>query len=290
MHTTHARAGPELLPQITDIDTGPSDFLVLVKTFELEARNRVSPIAPPNPRDVVLKLRAGKPLVSWENLSLDWAWLQQWFKRLLVALPRCFPLDEKTIKHCEPLTGNQEQFRDTVRACYTCRALPRAVARGTNERDILRLVIQTLLRPIMNIQQKALQPVVDQELWRRGACPVCGGLPDMALLDRGQGERWLVCSRCDGRWRFQRTECPYCSCVDQSRLSYFTDKKGEFRLYVCEECHSYLKAVDLRNYHGRTSLNGLREQTRELGWQANQKGYRSPTTLYLQDIYQLLKV
>jgi len=69
----------------------------------------------------------------------------------------------------------------------------------------------------------------------------------MAYLDRENGVRWLLCSRCDATWLFQRLECPYCGIQNQNALAYFTNEDSRmYRLYVCEECRAYIKAIDLR--------------------------------------------
>jgi len=119
-----------------------------------------------------------------------------------------------------------------------------------------------------------LLPEVDQERWRRQYCPVCGGPPDFAYLDKDAGARWLLCSRCDAEWLFQRLQCPYCGSQDQSALAYFTDDEGLYRLYVCEQCKRYLKAIDLRQTESEILLPLERLLTFELDVQARGKGYR----------------
>ena len=115
--------------------------------------------------------------------------------------------------------------------------------------------------------------MVDQENWRRGFCPVCGGNPDIAFLDTERGARWLVCSRCDAEWVFQRLQCPYCGCTDQNALAYFTDDKGSYRLYVCEQCKHYLKAIDLRQAEEGVLMPLERLFTLDIDRQAQEDGY-----------------
>ena len=119
--------------------------------------------------------------------------------------------------------------------------------------------------------------MVDQKLWRRGYCPVCGGSPDIAFLDEEAGGRWLVCSRCDARWRFQRLECPYCGNQDPESLSYFSDDAGVYRLYVCDKCHTYLKAIDLRKVSEDVSPSLERLTTLDMDVQGKSKGYQPGT-------------
>ena len=112
------------------------------------------------------------------------------------------------------------------------------------------------------------------ESWRRGYCPICGGSPDFSFLEKEEGARWLMCSRCDTQWLFQRLECPYCGTQDQTALAYFTDDKGLYRLYVCDKCKGYLKTVDLRQAESGINIDLERLLTSDIDIQAQESGYR----------------
>jgi FdhE protein len=120
---------------------------------------------------------------------------------------------------------------------------------------------------------KALISLVDQENWRREYCPICGGRPDLAFLDKERGSRWLMCSRCDTRWLYQRLQYPYCRTQDPDALYFFTDATGLYRLYVCEQCRKYIKAIDLRCTESEISLPLERILTLDMDRQAEEKGY-----------------
>ena len=106
-------------------------------------------------------------------------------------------------------------------------------------------------------------------------CPVCGGVADFAYLEKEAGARWLMCSRCDAQWLFQRLECPYCGNADHKTLAYFTDDTELYRLYICDECKSYIKAIDLRKTTSDVMLRLERVVTSDLDRQAQEKGYTS---------------
>ena len=95
----------------------------------------------------------------------------------------------------------------------------------------------------------------------------------MAVLKPEYGARWLLCSRCDTEWSFQRLECPYCGTKEQSALSFFTDEEGPYRLYVCDQCKCYLKAIDLRKAKDDIPLPLERLYTIDLDRQAKEYGY-----------------
>jgi hypothetical protein len=122
---------------------------------------------------------------------------------------------------------------------------------------------------------EALSDVVNQGVWRQRICPICGGKPDFAFLDKERGGRWLLCSRCDMEWLFQRLQCPYCGTQGQKALSYFTNDQGLYRLYTCEECRSYIKAMDLRKTQAEALLPLERILTAQLDRQAVGAGYKA---------------
>jgi len=115
---------------------------------------------------------------------------------------------------------------------------------------------------------------VDQQRWRRGYCPVCGGAPDFATLEAEAGARHLLCSRCNSQWLYHRLGCPFCETTDHTKLVYYPSEDGVYRLYACQECQRYLKTIDLRQV-GRTALLPVeRLTTVAMDAAARQEGYR----------------
>lgn len=131
----------------------------------------------------------------------------------------------------------------------------------------------TAVRPFLVNYSRALISLVDQATWRRSYCPICGGSPDFAYLEAERGARWLICSRCDAEWLFQRLQCPYCQTVDQKDLSYYSNDDEIYRLYVCDKCKHYLKTIDLRKAGSGTEVSVERLLTYELDVQASEYGY-----------------
>ncbi|MFC1931935.1 formate dehydrogenase accessory protein FdhE, partial [Chloroflexota bacterium] len=152
--------------------------------------------------------------------------------------------------------------------------LPSSKLTDDSYKNLLTAVIQATLKPFLISHAKSLIASVDQERWRRRYCPICGGSPDFASLDKERGSRWLLCSRCDTEWLFQRMECPYCGNQNQNSLAYFTDDKSPYRLYVCEQCKRYLKATDLRQNESEVLLPLERLYTLDIDRQAQEQGYR----------------
>ena len=219
------------------------------------------------------RLELGLPLVSFEELALDWPLLEEVFNEVIAIFadfPEFFGEIPQSLK--EALTA--KLTNETVKAWFEEAKLPDTIVDDKVTKHLLETIIHTALRPFLASQAKTLLNFVKPELWRRRYCPICGGSPDFAFLEKEVGARWLLCSRCDAEWLFQRLECPYCGNNDQNTLAYFTDDGGRYRLYVCEKCHTYIKAVDLRHTEAEVLLPLERIMTLDIDRQGQEKGYQ----------------
>lgn len=110
--------------------------------------------------------------------------------------------------------------------------------------DLIRIASGLVLAPFLQLACEYLMPRITQSAWHRGHCPICGGAPSFAVVHAEPGFRTLLCSRCNGEWRFRRMGCPFC--LERDHQTYYPSEKGGYRLYVCEACHRYLKSLDLQ--------------------------------------------
>jgi FdhE protein len=164
--------------------------------------------------------------------------------------------------------------KKAVKAWFTGTELPATLREGISD-NLLQTLIQATMQPFLNKHALALTDSIPKDAWRRSYCPICGGSPDLAYMEKEVGERWLVCSRCDSEWIYQRLQCPYCHNQDQSALSFFEDEPGLYRLYVCNRCHCYLKTIDLRKAESEVLMPLERLYTLDLDYQAREKGYHA---------------
>lgn len=240
--------------------------------IQSRAQARIAPTVTAPDREYIRKrISEGLPLISAGDLTLDWPLVPDVFSQvraLFSAYPQLFGETTLRLKQTGILT------REAVEAWFTGKGLPPAVLDGTGE-NLMLAVIQATLQPFLASRSRAMIGYVEQELWRRGYCPVCGGTPDLAFLKGDVGARWLLCSRCDTEWLFQRLECPYCGTQEQNSLVFFTDDRELYRLYVCERCKCYLKAIDLRKTEGDVPLPLERLLTLDLDAQARERGYHA---------------
>ncbi len=216
------------------------------------------------------RIVTGRPLFEFDDLSIDWPLVQGTFDKVS-ALFSSYSKDWLEISGNMGLPASF--LKEAARAWFEGTRFH--FLKGTDDTGeaLWELVIHATVSPLLASYLEASRKLVDQELWRRGYCPICGGNPDFAFLDKERGARWLLCSRCDTEWLFQRLECPHCSAKNQNTLAYFTDDKGLYRLYICEQCHTYLKAIDLRQTDDEVLLPLERFLTFDLDSQAQKNGY-----------------
>jgi uncharacterized protein YbaR (Trm112 family) len=109
------------------------------------------------------------------------------------------------------------------------------------------LAVSFALAPHLQRAAEAILPHLDLSSWGRGFCPICGGRPNLALLEQERGARQLMCARCDALWSYQRVGCPFCG--SKEKQIYYSSEDEVYRLYVCPDCKQYLKTVDLRGVY-----------------------------------------
>ena len=217
------------------------------------------------------RLEQGLPVVSSRDLKLDWRLVDDMFSQvssLFAQHPELFGVPPKDFARID-----SSRLREILEAWLDEGRLSAAMLTPHFSEPLLTDMIQAALKPFFVGYSRALRGLVEQSRWRRGYCPICQASPDFAYLEKERGARWLVCSRCDMEWLFQRLECPYCSNKDQSKLVYLTDDEGLYRLYMCERCKRYLKAIDLRHAKGEVTIALERLFTLSMDMQARDNGY-----------------
>jgi FdhE protein len=148
-------------------------------------------------------------------------------------------------------------------------------APGETEREWLETAVDLALQPYLEWAAERVMPHVEQENWKRGYCPVCGGAPDFAVLVEETGARYLLCSRCRSQWLYRRLGCPFCDNTDHTRLRYYPSEDQVYRLYVCQACQRYLKAIDLRQATHRVVLAVEPLLTVAMDLAAREQGYQA---------------
>jgi FdhE protein len=234
--------------------------------------------APVDPVEVQLtaaeataRRRQGIPLVTGRELKLEWDAFASLYRRLcqIAATHRADLAPE-----FGGLEGAVDADPDAVRGWVAHLMAEGRLGEDADPIGLTTLILTHTLRPFLRAYAQAYASLVDEQGWRRGSCPICGGEPDFAaLLPQEGGPRQLLCSRCDNEWHFARLGCPFCETRDHAKLRYYPEEDGSHRLYVCDNCGRYLKAIDLRQAPGRVLLPVERVLTVPMDVAAREQGY-----------------
>ena len=225
----------------------------------------------------------GTPLLKFDDLNLDWALVEDTFIKIgsvFAAFPELFNNVPEWLPGQKP-----KLFKEAIKAWFNGDKLSAEIVSYYTDEHLLAAIIHQTIKPFLASHAQELIGEVNQELWQRDYCPVCGGISDFAFLEKEAGARWLLCSNCDTQWLFQRLTCPYCGNNDHKSLSYFVGDSERYRLYVCDKCHCYLKAIDLRKVEDTADiiLPLERFMTIDMEHQGQEKGY-NPGGKRMQDI------
>jgi len=244
----------------------------------MEARGRISVPPPALSKEAAFsQLGQGIPLLKFDDLvpPLDWPLAQDLFRGAAGILAESTGQEPSAAAALNEIASDRALLERACGQWYRGQPLTSLAALKGISDDLLAATVQAALFPFLIAHAEMLSGLLNQGVWRRKTCPVCGGKPDLAFLDKERGGRWLLCSRCDTEWLFQRMQCPYCDSQSQKSLSYFTNDQGLYRLYTCSECRSYIKAVDLRKASAEVLLPLERFLTAGIDRQAVEAGYKA---------------
>ncbi len=197
------------------------------------------------------QMREGFPLIDKKDIKLNMDLAVTLFKNICRTLQRNNKKASPEIKKINQALRKgeidlEEIFKNLI-------AGDKAYAGSTGEntgynKGLLLFLAESSINPFFEAYAGKLKGYVDQEIWYKGYCPVCGSAPTTGELRPDVGERFLQCSSCGFHWRFIRLACPFCGNEDNKKLRYFhTEADGKaYRVDVCEECKKYIKTIDLR--------------------------------------------
>lgn len=216
-----------------------------------------------------------RSLLAFDEIPLDWTEVRLMVRQTVDILGRFGSLDQDGIVRLQALAREPDRFLTIVREWYA--GAPGGPTPGTAPADPTGLLDQVLtlaMRPFLARCAETLLPQLDLHDWNAPHCPLCGGEAEFAAITPA-ADRLLLCSRCTGAWRYDPVACPYCRNSDRTRITSFTSRDGQYRLYACDLCRRYLKAFD-----GRRSTRGAllavdTIATLPLDAAAMQRGYAS---------------
>ncbi len=242
---------------------------------QTKARRKIGKLEPTISADAIqLRLSDGQPLVKFDELALDWSLLRQVFVEVIAVFDKYPQLFGEIPAGLKKPGAGRLLTKKSVKAWFTGKILPSPLLQDIDE-NLIQTIIQSTLQPFLARHAETLIEFAKPEFWHKNYCPICGGIPDIAYLEKEVGARRLLCSRCDSEWQFHRMECPYCRNKEQTSLSFLADEESLYRLYLCEKCKCYLKVIDLRKTEAEILMPLERLYTLDLDRQAQDFGYHS---------------
>ena len=208
------------------------------------------PLEPLSPQEVESRLLSGEPLLDPGAVEID----GPAYRRVLSEI--CRAMEENAhegFAQCEELLAweglSDDRLGETRDLVLEGRDIDFKPAADLSERD-MKLVTDLLwegLAPFYRVCGRILSSKLEQSLWQRGYCPVCGGAPLIGQY-RSEDGLWVVeCALCHTGWNVQRAACPFCT-GSQGSLDYLyiADDKTR-RANYCKACGKYVKTVDSRD-------------------------------------------
>jgi FdhE protein len=180
-------------------------------------------------------------------------------------------IEESDFRRADALSHDAALLPPAARSW--CDAPRAGAAPVTREVEGLEPVFQQAMRPFLMRAAEALMAKMDLTAWGKGACPLCAGEPDFAVITPA-ADRLLICGRCAARWRFHQMACAFCGNAERTRITSFTSRDGQYRIYGCDVCERYLKAFDARQASRPVMPAVDSVATLPLDAAAMQKGYK----------------
>ena len=195
---------------------------------------------------------AGRPIVRFSDIPLDWTDFRLTFRQTADILHRFDVLDRADHDRIVALGRDGHALEQLLGAWYAATSgvegrgggapnsgLPDNVPAGLDH------VLLLALRPFLAPSTESLSQRVDLATWHQGHCPFCGWEPDFAVI-MPNADRHLICGRCVAQWPFPALACPFCKNADRARITSFATRDGRYRVAACDACQRYLKAYDSR--------------------------------------------
>jgi formate dehydrogenase maturation protein FdhE len=210
------------------------------------------------------QLQAGKPLVRFEDIPLEWSDFRLTFRQTADILHRFETLERADFDAIVALGRDGNTIEPIVSTWYAKKSVEGPAG--------LDNVLLLALRPFLARCAEALSRVELSGLACR-LCPFCAWEPEFAVVTPS-AERHLICGRCAGQWPYPAIGCPFCGNDDRGKITSFATRDGKYRVSACDVCRRYLKAYDARQASRPVLVAVDTIATLPLDAAAMQKGYQ----------------
>jgi len=253
------------------------DMQVALVDMQRRVQGRVPlPWIQPDPAWVATQQQAGRPLVRFQDIPLEWSDFHLTFRQTADILLRHEALERADYDAIVAMGRDGDALQPIVSQWYASSSGGDATGSPRTPPGApasLEQVLVLALRPFLSRCAEALAQRVDLSSWSHGHCPFCGWEPDFAVITPN-AERRLICGRCSGQWAFPALACPFCTNDDRALITSFATRDGRYRVSACDVCKRYLKAYDGRNATRPVMVSVDSIATLPLDAAAIQRGYQ----------------
>jgi hypothetical protein len=253
------------------------DMQLELVEMQRRVQNRVPlPWIQPEPEWLAAQQIAGRPVVRFSDIPLEWSDFRLTLRQTADILHRYDALDRAEHQHILALGRDGNVLEPLVTRWYSATSgvdetgSAGRVPEGSPPN--LDQVLVLSLRPFLARCAESLLQRADLSAWHHGHCPICGWEPDFAVITPS-ADRRLICGRCMAQWAFAPLTCPFCANDDRALITSFATRDGRYRVYACDVCRRYLKAYDARNAQRSVMVSVDSIATLPLDAAAMQRGY-----------------
>ncbi|WP_458413667.1 formate dehydrogenase accessory protein FdhE [Schinkia sp. CFF1] len=187
------------------------------------------------------------PLIEQLDVNVSIEKYREWILQLLQLLSTRHPALEEDMKKVEKMINDEivARWAEEVLSfndVYFC-----AIARehGVSE-WIPQFLAEHAIRPYLR-QLAAVYQDIFTNTTDAGTCPCCGEPVRLARLEGKVGKKVLYCPRCNASWQEKRTKCSHCGKDHDEKMVYFhLENDPSQQLYICNNCHGYVKVIDAK--------------------------------------------
>jgi hypothetical protein len=277
------RAEPREIVELKELKTtqpelaSAVDMQVALVDMQRRVQSRVPlPWFQADPEWLRAQQAAGRPLVRFTDIPLDWTDFRLTFRQTADILRRFDALDSAEHQQIVALARDGNALQPLVERWYAATsgvdgADPRQRA-PEGAPPNLDQVLVLAMRPFLARCAEVLMQRAELATWQHGHCPCCGWEPEFAVIVP-TGERRLICGRCLAQWGFGAFTCPFCANDDRALITSFATRDGRYRVYACDVCRRYLKAYDARHASRPVMVSVDAIATLPLDAAAMQRGY-----------------
>ena len=183
--------------------------------------------------DVDARLANNQSIILADTLELDWDLVADLAQKICLITAHYAPTQTDVLQDIA-----REFDNSTITKIYARAFLMDELSIGYHI-----FALNNALNPFLKAYAQQLASHEGISRWERGNCPICNGLPDIAILNQANRTRRLMCSQCDTQWIFHPTQCPFCNTDTHAYLKSW-DKVAGYWLFACTKCQNYIKTID----------------------------------------------